>query len=209
MFWYILGEVAVDEFFYSRFIFKFQSFLDYFQHGSCSLVKGIMALSATLPSAIGLKIFCITVISKVSHTWILSSILKIFAYQTSFWDEILTKAFCQYILNLMSKKKRGSFNYWTLCFIPSYFCHDSNIFWPVSFLKFPWRCWTEFSKSWKYLRKTLRSHEIFRSLINLGGAKVGFVQIQETGCFEFSWYQKSIHQWTKICCFCKFWWTIW
>ena len=116
----------------------------------------------------------ITVISKVSRTWIYSSILKIFAYQTSFREVILTKAFCHYILNLMSKKKLGSFNYWIIellnFFILSYVCHDMNIFWPVSFVKFPRRYWTEFNQSWK----TLLSHEIFQSLIDLNGANVGF-----------------------------------
>ena len=58
----------------------------------------------------------------------------------------------------------------TLIFNPSYVCHDMNIFWPVSFVKFPRRYWTEFNQSWK----TLLSHEIFQSLIDLNGANVGF-----------------------------------
>ena len=74
----------------------------------------------------------------------------------------------------MSKKKLGSFNYWIIellnFFILSYVCHDMNIFWPVSSVKFPRRYWTEFNQSWK----TLLSHEIFQSLIDLNGANVGF-----------------------------------
>ena len=49
-----------------------------------------------------------------------------------------------------------------------------NIFWPASFVKFPWHYWTEFSQSWKDLRKTLRSHENLRSLTDLSGANIGF-----------------------------------
>ena len=48
-----------------------------------------------------------------------------------------------------------------------------NIFWPASFVKFPWHYWTEFSQSWKDLRKTLRSHENFWSLTDLSGANIG------------------------------------
>ena len=54
MFCYILGEAAVDEFFYSGFTFKFQYFLG-FQHRSGSSVKAITLL---LPLVIGLKCFC-------------------------------------------------------------------------------------------------------------------------------------------------------
>ena len=49
-----------------------------------------------------------------------------------------------------------------------------NIFWPASFVKFPWHYWTEFSQSWKDLRKTLRSHENLQSLTDLSGANIGF-----------------------------------
>ena len=63
-----------------------------------------------------------------------------------------------------------------LTFNPSYVCHDMNIFWPASFVKFPWHCWTEFSQSWKDLRKTLQSHENLRSLTDL---TLAFIQIQD------------------------------
>ena len=48
-----------------------------------------------------------------------------------------------------------------------------NIFWPASFVKFPWHYWTEFSQSWKDLRKTLRSHENLWSLRDLSSANIG------------------------------------
>ena len=48
-----------------------------------------------------------------------------------------------------------------------------NVFWPRFFVKFPWLCWTEFSQSWKDLRKTLRSHENLRSLaLIISGANI-------------------------------------
>ena len=49
----------------------------------------------------------------------------------------------------------------TLIFNPSYACHDMNVFWPTSFVKFPWHCWTKFSQSWN---DSLRSHKNLRSL---------------------------------------------
>ena len=42
-----------------------------------------------------------------------------------------------------------------------------NIFWPASFLKFPWHYGTEFSQSWKDLTKTLQSHGNLQSLTDL------------------------------------------
>ena len=61
-----------------------------------------------------------------------------------------------------------------LIFNPSYICHNMNIFWPVSFVKFPWHCWTEFNQSQKYLRKALWSHANLRSVTDLSGANIGF-----------------------------------
>ena len=58
-------------------------------------------------------------------------------------------------------------------FNPSYVCHNMNIFWPASFVNFPWPCWAEFSQSWKDLRKTLRSHENRQSLTELSGTNIG------------------------------------
>ena len=61
-----------------------------------------------------------------------------------------------------------------LIFSSSYVFHDMNIFWPESFVKFPWGFQAEFSKYWKDLRKTLRSHENLRSLTDLNGGNTGF-----------------------------------
>ena len=62
----------------------------------------------------------------------------------------------------------------TLNFNPSYVCHDMIIFMPESFVKFPWRCWAEFSQSWKDLRKILQSHENLRRVTGLSGVNIGF-----------------------------------
>ena len=108
----------------------------------------------------------------------LSSILRSLPTKPVF-KRILTKAFCQYILNLMSKKKLGSFNDWINAYFQSFIClppHDMhmNIFWPASLSKFLWRFCTEFSQSWNNLRKTLRSHENLCSLTDLSGSNIGF-----------------------------------
>ena len=84
-----------------------------------------------------------------------------------------SKGFCQYILDLMSKKKLSSFNDWINAYFRSFIClplHDMNIFWPASISKVPWR----FSQSWNNLRKTLQSHENLRLLADLNGANIGF-----------------------------------
>ena len=47
-----------------------------------------------------------------------SLILNMFAYQTSFW-EVLS---CQYLVNLISKKKLSSFNDWINTYFQSFIC---------------------------------------------------------------------------------------
>ena len=54
MFCYILEEAGVDELLYSRCTFNTSILFLGFRHRSCSSVKAIMPLSATLPLAIGL-----------------------------------------------------------------------------------------------------------------------------------------------------------
>ena len=100
--------------------------------------------------------------NSISHTWIIFPRSKTSLPTKPVFESILTKALCQYILNLMSKKN------------PSYVCHDMNIFCPASFVKFPWRFWTEISQYWKDLKKTLQIHENLGSLTDLSGANVGF-----------------------------------
>ena len=88
-----------------------------------------------------------------------------------------SKALCQYILNLMSKKKLSSFNDWINAYFQSFICsprRNMNIFWPASRSKFPWHFWTQFRQSWNNLRKTLRSQENLCLLTDLGGANIGF-----------------------------------
>ena len=116
------------------------------------------------------------VISKVSHTWIIFPRSERSLPTKPFFERIFTKAFYQYILNLMSEKKLGSFNDWINTYFQSFIClpHNMNIFWLVSFVTFPWRSWTEFNQSRKDLRKTLRSHENIWSVADLSGVNIGF-----------------------------------
>ena len=73
----------------------------------------------------------------------------------------------------MSKKKLGSFN----DLINAYFQSFIFICLPryERFLasKFLWHCWIELGRSWKHLRKSLRSHEKLQSLTNLSGTNIG------------------------------------
>ena len=108
---------------------NFHSFLG-FQHASGSSVKVIMRL---LPLAIGLKCFwlLIALLLQLRSTDYLSMILRSLPTKPVF-KRILAKAFCHYILNLMSKKKLGSFNdlvfntyFQSLIYVcPSMVCHD-------------------------------------------------------------------------------------
>ena len=106
-------------------------------------------------------------ISKVSHTWI------VFPHQ-------YLRVSCQKhsvstcLTWFQGRNWVASMIELTLIFSPSYVCHNINIFWPARFVKFPWRCWAEFSQSWKEVRKTLKSHKNLRSLTDLSGAKIGF-----------------------------------
>ena len=107
-----------------------------------------------------------------------------------------SKAFCQYILNLMSKKKLGSFNDWINAYFQSFICllpHDMNIFWPASLSKFPWCFWREFSQSWNNLRKKLWRYENFWSLTDLSGASIGFHWNWRDWLFWVFMMSKSIH----------------
>ena len=107
-------------FFIQDLLLNFHSFLG-FQHGSGSPIEAIMPLSATLPLAIGLKYF-----------WFLIALLlypKSTILGLSFLDpkdlylpNQFSKAFCQYILNLMSKKKLGSFNDLINAYFQSFIC---------------------------------------------------------------------------------------
>ena len=114
----------------------------------------------------------IIVIPKVNHNLdYLSSILRSSPTKPVF-KRILTKTFCQYILNMMSKRKLGRindsiiFDLFSILHMFSHLymvCHDIdiNIFWPACFVKTLWHYWTGFNQSWK----TLRSHGNLQSLL--------------------------------------------
>ena len=92
-------------FLFKIFHLNFHSFLG-FQNGSDSSIKAIIPLSATLPLAIGLNFLVRNsiVISKVNHTWISFLNPKDQSNPTKpVFERILTKAFFQCTLNLVSK----------------------------------------------------------------------------------------------------------
>ena len=115
---------------------NFHSFLG-FQHGSGWSVKAIMLLSAALPLASGLNfLVCNT------YYYIERAILGLFFIDPKdlCLPNYFSKAFCHYILNLMSKKKLDSFSDWINAYFQSFIClspYDMNIFWPASLSKFP------------------------------------------------------------------------
>ena len=166
-------------FFYSRFTFKL-SFVFRFSTWKWLVSSGN---HTTITISDGLKCFWFLIVlflyRKVNHTWIIFPRSERSLPTKSVFKGILTKAFCQYILNLILNKKLGSFNDLiinTYFFNPSYVCHDIDmkIFWPASFVKFPLYYWTEFSQSWKDLMKTLRSHGNLQSLTDLiNGTNIG------------------------------------
>ena len=92
---------------------NFHTFL-VFQHKSGSSVKTIMLLSATLP----LFWFVIALLYQKSAIIGLSFLNpKDLCLPNQF-----SKTFYQYILNLMSKKKLGSFNDWINAYFQSFIC---------------------------------------------------------------------------------------
>ena len=87
MFYYILEEAAVDEFFIQNLHLNFYSFLGFFQHGSGSSAKAITPLPATLLLPISLKnvwfLIALLLFSSQPYLDYLSLIIKIFTYQTN------------------------------------------------------------------------------------------------------------------------------
>ena len=101
-------------FFIQNLHLNFHSFIG-FQFGSGSSVQAIIAISTTLPWAIGLKclwflIALLLAILKVNHIWIIFPRSQRSLPTKPVFKRILTKAFCRYMLSLMAKKKLGSFN---------------------------------------------------------------------------------------------------
>ena len=180
MFCYILGKAAVDGFFYSGFTVKLPFFFRFptWKWLARQLRQSCHFSNTTISDWFEMFLISnsIIVISKVKHTWIIfPRSQRSLPTKPPVFERILTKAFCQYIIHLMSKTKLSSFNHLINAYFQSFICvcHDMNIFWPAPFVKFPWHCWTEFSQSWKDLRKTLQSHENLQSLTDLSGANIG------------------------------------
>ena len=162
MFCYVLGWAAV-EFFIQYSHLNFHSF-SRFQHGSGLSVKAIMPLSATLPLAIGLKFFWFLIALLLYPKSAILAILALsfldpkdlyLSNQLSRGSWQMHSVSCTYLTWCQRRNWVASTTGLTLIFNPSYVCHDMDIFWPASFVRFAWRYWTEFSQSWKDLRKTL------------------------------------------------------
>ena len=125
MFCYILGEATVDELFYSRFTFKLP-FCFMFSTWKWLVSQGNHATISNITISDWFEMFLvsnsITVISKVSHTWIFFPWSWRSLPTKLVFERIVTRAFCQYILNPMSKKKLGSFNNLINAYFQSFIC---------------------------------------------------------------------------------------
>ena len=110
---YFGRSAAVGGFFSSRFTFERPFFFRFltWNHGTISNITITDWLEMFLVSN------SIIFISKVNHTWSKRSLSTKPVFQ-----KILTKALCQYILDLMSKKKLGTFNELINAYFQSFIC---------------------------------------------------------------------------------------
>ena len=127
MFW---EKHQLMSFFYARFTFK-RPFFFRFSTWKWLVSYGNYATISSITLAIGLKCFwfliaLLLVISKVNRTLIIfPQSLRSLPTKPVF-ERILTKVVCQYILNLMSKKKLGIFDdlinayFQSFIFLPRY-----------------------------------------------------------------------------------------
>ena len=118
MFCFDLGEAAVGEFFYSRFTFKI-SFFFRFSTWKWLVIEGNHATISRITVSKWFEFFCFVIALLLYQK---SAILGLFFLNSK--DLCLpnqfSKAFCQYIPNLMSKKKLGSFNDWVNAYFHSF-----------------------------------------------------------------------------------------
>ena len=124
MFCYILRKAAVDEFFSSRFTFTFILFLG-LQHGSASSLKAVMPLSATSPLAIGLKFLWFLIVLLLYPKSTILGLFFLDPKEICLPNQLSRGSWqkrCPYILNLISKKKLGSFNDWINSYFQSFIC---------------------------------------------------------------------------------------
>ena len=160
MFCFNLGEAAVDELFYSRFTFNL-SFFFRFSTWKWLLSLGNHAIISSITICDWVEIFWFVIALLLYRKSAILGLSFLNPKNLSLPNQF-SKAICQYILNLMSKKKLGCFNDWINAYFQSFIRlppHDINIFWPASHSKFPWSFWKEFRQSRNSLRKTLQNHE--------------------------------------------------
>ena len=148
MFCYILVAAAVDKFFYSRFTFKLSFFFRVFSTWKWLVSYGNHATVSNITISNWFENFLVS-----NSIYPKSTILGL-----SFLDP---KGIClpnQFSRRSWQKRSVSPYLPWcqrrnwvasmielTPIFNPSHVCNDMNIFWPASFVKFPWRCRTEFS----------------------------------------------------------------
>ena len=138
-----------------------------------------MLLSATLPLSIGLNFFWFLIaflLYTKPHILGLSFLdPKDLCLPSQFSRESWLKcSVSSYLTWCQRRNWVASMIELTLIFNPSCVCYNMNIFWSASFVKFPWRCWTEFGQSRKEFRKILWSHENLWSVTDISGANIGF-----------------------------------
>ena len=103
---------------------KFHSFLGSDMEVACQLRQSCHFSNITISDWFEMFLVSnsITVISKVSHTWIFFPWSWRSLPTKLVFERIVTRAFCQYILNPMSKKKLGSFNNLINAYFQSFIC---------------------------------------------------------------------------------------
>ena len=91
---------------------------------SCQLRKSCHFSNITISNSFEMFLVCnsIIIISKVNHTWIIFPRFESFLPIKLVFERILTRAFCQYILNPISKKKLGNFNDLINVYVQSFIC---------------------------------------------------------------------------------------
>ena len=138
--------------------------------------KAIIPLSATLPWAIGLNsiIVILLLYPKWAILWLSFLDPKDLCLPNQFSRGSLQKrSVSTYLTRYQRRNWVASMIELTLIFNLSCLSQYEHLR-PASFVKFPWRCWTEYSEIWKDLRKALWSYEDLQSVTDRSGANFGF-----------------------------------
>ena len=118
MFCFNLGEAAVDELFYSRFTFNL-SFFFRFSTWKWLLSLGNHAIISSITIRDWVEIFWFVIALLLYRKSAILELSFLNPKNLSLPNQF-SKAICQYILNLMSKKKLGCFNDWINAYFQSF-----------------------------------------------------------------------------------------